>query len=458
MDRSLARVTFLICILYIASILHAQPSICPDTPYLELIRQGSGQWIHCLHQLPQKGESSDRLLKPQSDPYLITPKPKRFDKGGKMLYLFPLAPDGRYLDAAPYKRLRIDGTFPADTHIFLADRDHYLKESNIPVTLDNNQTIDLWSLWKRLDLRRLKYLVLLVPGKEKVSTLRLRFFRVLPAVRPSALSVWLWKPKNASFDPLEMHNLQALYIQMGPGFSRFARKAIERHKIIWGLDGDPHDIFDGSRFIDDLRTLKTLRHRFPHAVAGLQVDIEPYLLKDFSKNRDAYLKRYLQLIRELSQAARRFGLKLSVVIPFWFDDLYIDGKPIAFSVIDAADETVLMSYRNNFDDLLSISRDILAYASAKHKAVKLGIELKELPDENHTYYRILPAVPCLVANAQTPRTCRPLKKIRSYTVPGNHISLQGRLSRLLDIISRGIAFPSFAGYVLHDYEELEKSP
>lgn len=429
----------------------AAGALCPDAPWLESVTVEGTATLHCRYTLD---EATPAPLHPGTAmPQLEHPVPAVYPKGDHRLYLYDLTRAGHYLDAAPYETMVIEGTIPDGVQFALADAERYRRDDNLPVTLTGGR-LTLPPLWKHLDLRRLKYLVAFVPlGKQlALQAIRFRHRIARPAPRTFPLSTWVWQ--TDPFNPSALKNpaLQTLYVQMAPHTPDVIAVAKRYGKTVYGLDGDPHDILDPTRLVNVIETLRHLRKRFPDTVRGFQIDVEPYLLPDFPRHRTDYLERYLTLIRLLSRKAHAAHLRFSLVIPFWFDNLYVQGKPLAFHAVDVADEVVIMSYRTTAEAVLEIAADTLAYARYRHTPVKLGLELKPIPDERHQIYKMGKKSPCLEGGRIT--TCRALKLIRNHTVRGDTISLHDAPAKRNAILKYPIEYDAFSGFVLHDYAEL----
>ena len=426
---------------------------CPDASWIESVTVEGTSTLHCRYTLD---ETTPAPYHPgKAMPQLEHPVPAVYPKGDHQLYLYDLSREEHYLDAAPYDTLVIEGTIPDGVRFALADAEHYRRDDNLPVTITDGR-LTLPPLWKELDLRRLKYLVAFVPLEKQLTLQAIRFRHRAPraASRVFPLSTWVWQ--TDPFDPTALKNpaLQTLYIQMAPLTPDVIAVAKQYGKTVYGLDGDPHDILDPARLVNVIKTLGHLRKRFPDTVQGFQIDVEPYLLSDFPRHRTDYLERYLTLIRLLSREAHAVHLRFSLVIPFWFDNLYVQGKPLAFHAVDVADEVVIMSYRTTAEAILEIAADTLAYAQYRHTPVKLGLELKPIPDEQHRIYKIENKRSCLEGDRIVP--CRPLKLLQDFTVRGDTISLHDAPEKRKAILNHPIGYETFSGFVLHDYAELSQ--
>jgi hypothetical protein len=131
--------------------------------------------------------------------------------------------------------------------------------------------------------------------------------------------------------------------------------------------------------------------------SGIHYDVEPYLIKGFAgPRRQAFLQGYLELLEKIVKKTKLSQTHFGVDIPFWYDAADEQtGKPmpIAFRgvskpasehVMDLVDEVAIMDYRTaayGADGVIAMTQDELAYASKQGKAVFVGLETTELPDE-----------------------------------------------------------------------------
>ena len=445
----LRRIAWLIAILWGHAMAQGQ---CEHSEYLETVRVNGTMTLICRNHSDE--EAASPIHPDPKHPVLSHPKPAVYPKKDHNLYLYDLSVRGQMLDLAPYRHVRLLGTIPPGTRFAFADETRYRSESNV-AALRTPDGLDLHALWDRLDLRRLKYLVAFVPHGRSLTLEAIRFIRdAPPKPRSFPLSVWVWRTDPFDATALSNPALHTLYVQMAPQTATVIQKAQHRGKKVFGLDGDPHDILDPARLLGDIRTLRDLKRTFPKTILGFQIDVEPYLLPDYTAHTTQYLTRYLTLVRRLSDKAHEAGLLFSVAIPFWFDNLYVEGKPLAFHVVDAADEVVLMNYRRDRETAMAIAADTLAYGQYRHTTVKLGIELTPIPDEKHTLYRLAPPAPCLIRDT-IKKQCRLLTSVHTYTVWGKTISFNGAKDWMLnDFISQPVDYRAFGGFVLHDYSAL----
>ena len=143
------------------------------------------------------------------------------------------------------------------------------------------------------------------------------------------------------------------------------------------LDGYPEAIQEPQLLAQKIR--KVLHLIAPPALAGIQLDIEPYLLPGFFGDESGP-RRYLEAIDLLKEVIGG-RTKLSMVIPFWLASKTVGGRPLAYAVMDRVDEVAVMSYRTNLDELAEIADDTLRYGDLIGSPVWLALETTVLPVE-----------------------------------------------------------------------------
>jgi hypothetical protein len=269
------------------------------------------------------------------------------------------------------------------------------------------------------------------------------------------LETWAWNPENVTSSRLKTQPVERIYMQMKTGFFEALERIKDSNITIYGLNGSPQDIFSDIHLLKDIDTLSILKKKFPF-IQGYQVDIEPYLLTVYKENPEKILNQYLTLIQKLKRYTQKHSLKLSIVIPFWFDHLYVKDKNIGFHVIDIADEVVLMSYRSDMNKVFSISKTLLNYAKYSNKELRIGIELMKIEDESHTIYNMIQSS-CL-SSVGVHEKCILLDKTNQYTVYGKEISFYKQTEKLKHLLTYPIPSSSFKGFVLHHFDLLFTVP
>ena len=129
---------------------------------------------------------------------------------------------------------------------------------------------------------------------------------------------------------------------------------------------------------------------------GVNVDIEPYLLDDWSDKKTMRATQYLDLSAEFMRLKLKTGDTLTVgpAMPFWFDgidDIAWNGqhKRLSDHVQDIYDYVAIMDYRNfaqGSDGIISHATDELDYADRINKKVIIGAETLQTEPSKVTFY------------------------------------------------------------------------
>ncbi|HKW99012.1 MAG TPA: carbohydrate binding domain-containing protein [Bryobacteraceae bacterium] len=233
---------------------------------------------------------------------------------------------------------------------------------------------------------------------------------------------------------------------------------------------------------------------------GIHYDVEPYLVRGFAGPlRGRIVSSYLELLSKMSAETRPAGIPFGVDMPFWFDtrDEVTGELPVvefhgvsgllSEHVIDQADSVAVMDYRTyafGADGLLSLAKGELEYAAKKGKRLFVGLETTPLPDEDLVEFEGAPALKSpetsaadraivispdgagatirLVGRSEWPMLSKTGGKLlwwpvaRTVRVPGDKLSFaQPGISAMQQAMGEAeedlAAYPSFAGFAIHDY-------
>lgn len=116
---------------------------------------------------------------------------------------------------------------------------------------------------------------------------------------------------------------------------------------------------------------------------GINLDIEPHVLEDWSTRKVQYLQQFLQVSEAWMNLKRQMNqpLQIGPAIAFWLDGIEVEHgghlKPASEHLQDIYDHVVLMDYRDHAhgpDGILSHASQELDYARKIGKRVMLGVE------------------------------------------------------------------------------------
>lgn len=379
------------------------------------------------------------------------------------------------LDLMSYGMLSIKGTTAKPVTLALLDT--FGQEVSLVRLSDPfDQRIKLTPLMRGLDPTHVAAIV--IEEESGDTTFTIERFMLEQTPRPSAVSprkgFWVWDYRSAITNPetvieqCRRAGATRLLVQMPhgeetpdvwSGYAQLLQRIASADLEAFALDGYPEAIYNPVPLIEKVRRLRGLlldANRY-----GLQLDIEPYLLARFSDPQDYDL--YLQAIERIRKALDDH-VRLSIVMPFWFIAKSVRNRPLAFEVMNRADEVAVMSYRTDVEELFAIAEPVLRYGEAVERPVWLAVETRPLPvDRQVTLARERRPD---MANAYLDRAGRrlifapmPPDQVEGFRVTHrvtirperltfareNHTVLQSALGAIL-------AFPyqSLAGVLIHD--------
>lgn len=298
-------------------------------------------------------------------------------------------------------------------------------------------------------------------------------------------SAWVWNatlwrenPDQLLVDAAAV-SVQRLYIALSiapegerieddAALSRFVARASNAGIAVWAVEGDPGMAGPNGRRHALLRQIAIRRYQASVSstarLAGIQYDIEPYLLPEYAKQPDWVAKEWTQTVRVLSEGGE---LELDFVLPFW-----LPQSPLAKTVLDeirqAASSITIMAYRTASDDIQKAAEPLLAWGIKHTVPVHIALEAGPLPDEMTQYYMAvqqgLPAELWLVPKSDRTLALRldqpsllaqgvGYKETRQQIAPANRVSFLGdhaRMLRVSDQLQTAFsAWSSYAGMAFH---------
>jgi hypothetical protein len=401
---------------------------------------------------------------------------------------------GAPVDLMSYHWLRLRGFATGSVVVALDDQAGHRREDNVPlatVTGSFDITIALKEAGRRLDLR---YVTAIVVSTEAESA-HIHFDRMEVIRAPSGskqplgIGFWVWNYRSAMENPegiLATCRIQAcsrLLIQMPSqsddeaiwrGYVRLMAQVQHSGLEALALDGYPEAIQEPHVLADKIRRVLQLAE--PGVLSGVQLDLEPYLLPGFLED-EVQLRRYVDTIEILKRVIDG-RTRLSIVLPFWLAGPTIGGRPLAYAVMDRADEVAVMSYRTNLDDVQDIADDILRYGAVMEIPVWLAVETTMLPVERHVVLRretdparieavldrdrrLLQWVP-KPAQQSVATEQEGFRIHHRYTVNSERLSFAGRSRTDVSLVVQGMldttSSRSFAGVLIHDLDGFRALP
>lgn len=292
-----------------------------------------------------------------------------------------------------------------------------------------------------------------------------------PALRQAAAThgAWIWDTRELLRDPAQARRLlqsladaglRRLALQVDPRrpdddyvpvLALAARLGLQVH----ALSGEPDDVLHPEHPLGVVAWVARFNQSHPELrFQGVEFDIEPYLLPDFAPRRDAVYADYLRLLGRLRHDSAEAGLRLAVVVPFWFADTpWRDGsllEPVAREV----DSLSVMSYRTEAAQREAIANNALCIGELYGRPVRLGLETVRLPLEQHAIIaadqgpRVLRAGQGGAQLAVTPQELDALARRHWSDQPGR-ISFYPNTDAALAAAQTPMPYASFSGWMIN---------
>ncbi|MFE5320536.1 hypothetical protein ACFQ88_17650 [Paenibacillus sp. NPDC056579] len=258
----------------------------------------------------------------------------------------------------------------------------------------------------------------------------------LPSGKTKA--VWLWDTtkistntgRNEIIQFARKKQITLIYLQVISSVPKNAYRAFIRSSAssgiqIHALDGAPDWILPNqliriSSLVNWVKTYNnsvTVNEQF----AGIQVDIEPYLLPEWYQDQETAITNWLEALTLLAQGTQDTTLIISSALPFWVDQIIVPATQSTFieSVFQLMNNVTLMSYRDQAQTVVDISDNKLVLADSLGKRVFVALETNPTSEGLYlTFYD------------------------DGQAIMDNHMA---EIDHLLSI------HPSYAGIAVHDY-------
>lgn len=380
-------------------------------------------------------------------------------------------------------RLRIEGA--AARSLVLEDRQGRHAYAELErARSDGDTLVELRAFAKDIDLRDVVSMTVGVSAEgQGASDLGAQLVAVelgatsLPTMPRSRTGFWAWEYREVIDDPEQAvqtcrtHGCQRLLVQMPSdadsdelwsGYAAALRWIDAQGIEAYALDGYPEAAYEPRRLVAKIERVLSLMPG--GALAGVQLDIEPYILPRFASDPDGF-HRYLEAVR-MMKSVTQGRTRLSIVMPFWFSSIEAGGRAVGFEVMDVADEVAIMSYRTDLEELQAIAVDVLRYGDLVGRPVWLAVETRALPLERHV--RLQRVDVQRLANAFVDRRRRQLvydapprdatgdwfRVVERTMVRPERLTFSGRsqasVQSAVSAVTRALRHRSLAGVLIHD--------
>ena len=169
----------------------------------------------------------------------------------------------------------------------------------------------------------------------------------------------------------------------------FIARASQRGVEVWAVEGDRYALLPEERpaFLDRARAFEAYNKSVPEdeRLAGLQYDIEPYLMEGYRLSPHRWNGLYRDFLAQVKQTT---ALPLEVALPFWFAGQKVpEGGLFLDAVTTSISSVVVMDYRTERRQIVDFARPFLAWGVRQGRPVHIALETVTLPDLDMAVYR-----------------------------------------------------------------------
>ncbi len=309
------------------------------------------------------------------------------------------------------------------------------------------------------------------------------------AIREQTRSAWLWSPTLWQDHPdliwrlQEQQQLSTIYVTVtvtaegalenAPALAAFIQAATTHDLHVWAVIGDRQDVLAMSRpaLQSRLHAYRAYNATTPAEaqLAGVQLDIEPYLLPGFSLAQGIWRERYLDVLT-FARAELGPGMALDLVVPAWWGT-HPDWSDGFLNRLDTAGLSLtVMNYHTLPARLLDAAEPFLAWGQRAGVPIRMALETGQLSDETRRYYGATEntgdlwlidvggtPVLLLLAAPAAGLPGRAFTFADETAVPAATYTFAGDLARLTEVLAEVAVHweraPAFAGIALHGLDE-----
>ncbi|HEX8214931.1 MAG TPA: hypothetical protein VF582_05610 [Allosphingosinicella sp.] len=301
----------------------------------------------------------------------------------------------------------------------------------------------------------------------------------LPAAHGVAeASAWAWDPGRWRDQPAgtiasaRTRGIERLFVtlEVGDGglrhasdLRRFVRMAKASGINVEAVEGDPQMVLAGGLVTAAARARAFAayqkRARPEERLAGIQYDIEPYVLGAWGRHPVGY-SAWARSVLRLRHAA---GERIDLVVPFWIAQEE-EGRAFLRSVAPAVRILTVMSYRTELPLLTQVAEPLLAWGAAEGVKVRLALEAGALADETEQVFAPARVGTLAVTAGEKPRVmllkapgavagAQMYAQHSQALIPARRLSFLGNEAAMRDLARRTqplfSAWPSFGGFAFH---------
>ena len=319
------------------------------------------------------------------------------------------------LDAAHPGGLRARVRGAGEFELLVSDQAHLKAEE--PVSVGSLSATAEWSEhdfllpaagWHAEDLRGVTIACPEVRGTLELASLEL-ILADHPG-EPAAPAIWVWAParwQEQARDLLQqVKSVGAgeLFVTVPlvdencvPGtcmvanaelLARFLVQAQLAGIRVWAVSGDPKAMLSEDRqaWLGRATAYAEFNRNEPVGarLAGVQYDIEPYLLPGYKLAPQSWNRAWLDLLEQLHAAGA--GLPVDVVVPRWFGQVADSPSSLLESLVPMVERLTVMDYRTDQEAVLHAAIPFLEWGRRNDRKVRIALEAGPLADEEVQRY------------------------------------------------------------------------
>jgi hypothetical protein len=263
------------------------------------------------------------------------------------------------------------------------------------------------------------------------------------AGKPKYNATWLWNTyslllkKDEVLQFLQKNKINLIYLQIDPDvpaneYGDFISKAGTLGIEVHALGGAPNWILPENQ-INMYKLLDWVKNYNKKVQAnqqfkGIHLDVEPFVMPVWNQNTDTMVGLWTDMVSGFVEEIKKDSPHLIVGadLPVWLEKINVpDGHAgrttLSDWMIRELDQTTLMAYRDNSNDILSSVAKEMDEAEKDGKSIIVAVETKQSNDGTITFHD-----------------------------KGQTLMMQ-ELGKVVDTLQ---SRASFVGYAIHDYESL----
>lgn len=221
-------------------------------------------------------------------------------------------------------------------------------------------------------------------------------------LRSPALATWIWDATALERDLqdmilfLQQKYVSKVYVQIDRAVSsitygNFIESARGAEIEVYALDGGPEWVSpEGDESLSKLNTWFSNHQQsqpFPRRFAGLKLDVEPYLYKEWDEQRATIIHRYQTVLTQAKQIADSSKIPFEADLPFWFDQIHYENSygmgTLAEWAIALCDSITLMAYRDSAGAINELAKNNIVIGMKYNKPILIGVETMKSAEGNY---------------------------------------------------------------------------